>query len=521
MADRPCKRRWPPLTARLSLAVVCCALALALLLGCNGSSQEGAQNTTPALAGADNSASGPESMPVSVPEGPSQRQFAPVSVPLSATVVDQVRPAVVRIQTDVNSGSGVIVQTRELAGYVITNHHVVEEASEIYVTVGDKAIYEGELLGSDDIRDLAIVMICCGVFETARFGDVASLEPTTEVVLIGYPLDIPGPPTATKGIVSAVRYDDRLQSEVIQTDAAINPGNSGGPMVSMGGEVLGINTFKLTESEGLGFAVSSAVVLRELPSLWATAQAPPPVPASFLVTAEMPVPTPPPTARVTDDELEERIEAILAERQLEPTPAQSLPPQMPRVVPTPTPRPTPTPHPCSLATIESLDEQYDLFLGYLANHPDYINAANSIRPTFERDFFPTSARYFVLKIEKPMRYTTFRDFLRESRLFGSDVNWRPVLSALQDEGLLPSKGESLYQYESRLSDDPCTPARSNFLREDALAANLIQVIYERQTHPLMRSAVGNSVGQRIAALRFDNPANPVFLEFIDRELTVY
>ena len=105
----------------------------------------------------------------------------------------------------------------------------------------------------------------------ALWGNAAGLQTGTEVINIGYPLGIPGEATVTRGIVSAVRYDPVVRSEVIQTDAAINPGNSGGPMFSVNGEVLGINTFKWVEEgvEGVGFAISGTVVQGEIPTLLA------------------------------------------------------------------------------------------------------------------------------------------------------------------------------------------------------------------------------------------------------------
>ena len=142
---------------------------------------------------------------------------------------------------------------------MVTNYHVVEGAAEVTVTVNDSAEYRGTVLGTDPVRDLAVVRICCGSFRTLSFGDASRLAPGDEVVAIGYSLGLPGAASITKGIVSAMRYDSGYRSDVIQTDAAINPGNSGGPMLSMDGQILGINTFRIDEAEsgraaeGLGF----------------------------------------------------------------------------------------------------------------------------------------------------------------------------------------------------------------------------------------------------------------------------
>ena len=199
-------------------------------------------------------------------------------------MVKQVRTAVVRIQTSSGSGSGVIFETQGRTGYVITNHHVVEGEVQVSVIVNDSTTYSGSVLGTDSVRDLAMVSICCGNFQTLPFGNAATLQPGDEVVAIGYALGLPGQATVTRGIVSAVRYDSTHRSDVIQTDAAMNPGNSGGPMLSMSGEILGINTFRYDESqsgrptEGLGFAISGTTVQQQIPTLRAGTPAPTPTP---------------------------------------------------------------------------------------------------------------------------------------------------------------------------------------------------------------------------------------------------
>ena len=201
-----------------------------------------------------------------------------------SAMVKQVRPGVVRIQTSSGSGSGVIFETQGRTGYVVTNHHVVEGDVQVSVIVNDSTTYSGSVLGTDSVRDLAVVSICCGSFQTLPFGNAASLQPGDEVVVIGYALGLPGQATVTRGIVSAVRYDSTHRSDVIQTDAAINPGNSGGPILSMSGEILGINTFRYDESqsgrptEGLGFGISGTTVQQQIPTLRAGPPAPTPTP---------------------------------------------------------------------------------------------------------------------------------------------------------------------------------------------------------------------------------------------------
>ena len=201
-----------------------------------------------------------------------------------SAMVKQVRPAVVRIQTSSGSGSGVIFETQGQTGYVVTNHHVVEGEVQVSVIVNDSTTYSGSVLGTDSVRDLAVVSICCARFQALPFGNAAALQPGDEVVAIGYALGLPGQATVTRGIVSAVRYDSTHRSDVIQADAAINPGNSGGPMLSISGEILGINTFRYDESqsgrptEGLGFAISGTTVQQQIPTLRAGPPAPTPTP---------------------------------------------------------------------------------------------------------------------------------------------------------------------------------------------------------------------------------------------------
>ncbi len=146
---------------------------------------------------------------------------------------------------------------------------MIAEAGLVRVVVNDSAAYQGTVLGSDPVRDLAVVSICCGAFQSLSFGDVSRLGPGDSVFALGYPIHLPGSATLTNGIVSAIRYDPVYQSDVIQTDAAINPGNSGGPMLSVNGEILGIITFKYSDIdlEGLGFAISSTTVQQRIPAL--------------------------------------------------------------------------------------------------------------------------------------------------------------------------------------------------------------------------------------------------------------
>lgn len=199
-----------------------------------------------------------------------------LGTPDLTTMVEEVRGGVVRVETGSGSGSGVIFDsTADGSALVVTNHHVVEDANLIIIEVADSATYEGHIQGFDSVIDLAVVSICCGDFLQLPFGDASNIKPGSEVIAIGYPLDLPGAASVTRGIVSAIRSEGAF--EFIQMDAPLNPGNSGGPLLSLSGEVLGINTFSARDMEGLGFAISERTVQAILPELmeknrWAAAR---------------------------------------------------------------------------------------------------------------------------------------------------------------------------------------------------------------------------------------------------------
>jgi S1-C subfamily serine protease len=207
-------------------------------------------------------------------------------------VADLVSPAVVQITTSVNStsqfegstqatgvGSGIIYDT---TGYILTNYHVVEGASSLTVALTDGRTFDGTVVGSDSKTDLAVVKIEANGanLPVAVLGDSNALKVGDQLVAIGNALALPGGPTVTTGIVSALsrtvtepstqttssRYTASSAGTeltgLIQTDAAINPGNSGGPLINMQGEVVGINTLGAgqvepgVQAQGIGFAIS-------------------------------------------------------------------------------------------------------------------------------------------------------------------------------------------------------------------------------------------------------------------------
>ena len=171
--------------------------------------------------------------------------------------------------TEQSSGSGVVFHQD---GYIATNNHVVEGASELLVSFADGRVLNGTVVGTDPFTDLAVLKVDETDLPIAEFGDSDALRIGELAVAIGNPVGPEFARTATAGVISGLnRRVQRGESffEVIQTDAAINPGNSGGPLVNGAGQVIGINTAKLaaTEIEGIGFAIpinTARPILNEL-----------------------------------------------------------------------------------------------------------------------------------------------------------------------------------------------------------------------------------------------------------------
>lgn len=157
---------------------------------------------------------------------------------------------------EAGSGSGFIISAD---GYVVTNNHVIDGASEIYVVTNTGEEHKATLVGADARTDIAVIKIE-GTFPYAVLGNSANLEVGELAVAIGNPLGQEFAGTVTNGIISALNRSitvDSKQLTLLQTNAAINPGNSGGPLVNQYGEVIGINTVKISSEdlEGLGFAI--------------------------------------------------------------------------------------------------------------------------------------------------------------------------------------------------------------------------------------------------------------------------
>ncbi|MEG0292469.1 MAG: trypsin-like peptidase domain-containing protein [Anaerovoracaceae bacterium] len=154
------------------------------------------------------------------------------------------------------AGSGVVV-TED--GYIITNHHVIDGASKIYVTLSNNKTYDAKLIGSASSTDIAVLKIDAKKLTVATYGNSNQVNVGDLSVVIGNPLGELGG-TVTAGIVSALDRDVTLDNQtlsLLQTDAAVNPGNSGGGMFNKEGQLIGIIVAKSQGSgvEGLGFAI--------------------------------------------------------------------------------------------------------------------------------------------------------------------------------------------------------------------------------------------------------------------------
>ena len=164
------------------------------------------------------------------------------------------------------SGTGVVLTQ---TGYIVTNSHVVEDATAISVLLTDGRTLTARIVGTDPISDLAVLWVDAEDLTPAQFGDSSSLRVGDVAVAIGDPLGIELRGTMTDGIISAINRNVTTGGRtltLIQTNAALNSGNSGGPLLNSYGQVIGINTMKIgafTDSagvEGLGFAIPSTTV---------------------------------------------------------------------------------------------------------------------------------------------------------------------------------------------------------------------------------------------------------------------
>lgn len=169
-------------------------------------------------------------------------------------------------ETQLGLGTGVIVTEN---GYILSNEHVTgSKYSKCYITLENGQNYEGKVVWSDESLDLSLTKIEAKNLEHATLGDSSEIRVGETVYAIGNPIGYEFRRTVTSGIISAKNRTIKIEeeqnktymSDLIQTDATINPGNSGGPLITPNGEVIGINTVKISTAEGIGFAVPINVV---------------------------------------------------------------------------------------------------------------------------------------------------------------------------------------------------------------------------------------------------------------------
>jgi serine protease Do len=161
-------------------------------------------------------------------------------------------------------GSGIIFDSN---GGILTNYHIVEDAERVEVVTSDGKKFQGEVLGSDAMSDVAVVRVDGEGLPAVKLGDSDKLVVGQIAIAIGNPYGflLPGP-TATVGVISALKrhlhVEGRMYEDLIQTDASINPGNSGGPLVDSSGSVIGVNTANIPFAQGIGFAIPTNTARR-------------------------------------------------------------------------------------------------------------------------------------------------------------------------------------------------------------------------------------------------------------------
>lgn len=277
--QQPVKKSKPRVKSFLSMVaagVVGSVLTLTVAPHTDGLQDLFNSNSTPKIEQAEDSV--PASGPVKIQ--PTATKVGESSI---ADIVEQSSKAIVGIvnlqkqqnifgqqsPNDVasGSGSGVIFQKKGNIAYIVTNNHVVEGANNLEVSLYNGEKVDATLIGSDALTDLAVLKIDAKNVEAVLpFGDSSVLRPGDQVLAIGNPLGLDLSRTVTQGIVSAIDRSVSVNTSagdwalnVIQTDAAINPGNSGGALINTEGQVIGINSLKVSNSgvEGLGFAIPS------------------------------------------------------------------------------------------------------------------------------------------------------------------------------------------------------------------------------------------------------------------------
>ncbi len=169
-------------------------------------------------------------------------------------VIEEVIPAVVSINTNIGSGSGFFVRTN---GYIVTNYHVIDGATAASVTDSNGKNYAVRIVGFAKKADIAVLHINETGFKKLNFANSDGVKVGEKAIAVGSPSGLDY--TVTQGIVSAVNREVNGNTYV-QIDVAINPGNSGGPLINIDGEAIGMNTLKISGTEGLGFSLEADYV---------------------------------------------------------------------------------------------------------------------------------------------------------------------------------------------------------------------------------------------------------------------
>ncbi len=153
-------------------------------------------------------------------------------------------------------GSGIILDRK---GLIVTNNHVIDGASQVHVSLKDGRTFTGEVVGSDEATDVAVIRVDATDLPAAELGDSEMLRVGQFVLAIGNALALPGGPTVSMGVLSAkgrpLPGSDFIFEGLLQTDAAVNPGNSGGPLADLDGRIIGITTMMIPYAQGMGFAI--------------------------------------------------------------------------------------------------------------------------------------------------------------------------------------------------------------------------------------------------------------------------
>ena len=270
------------LQRRATLLPLSIALALSLS-GCDALMPR-SSSPTPTAAPTSGVATASGSVNTGGAVNPSTNASINASMPLNTVgIAAKVRPATVMIQNLAATprellpsiGAGEVPRglgtgfIYDGSGYIATNNHVVAGAQRLRVILPppDNRTFDARLIGADPATDLAVVKIEGTGLPTVALGNSATLQIGEGVVAVGNALGLPGGPTVTTGVVSALGRDVEASDEapgsstttlysLIQTDAAINRGNSGGPLVNGQGDVVGVNTLGATEAQGIGFAIA-------------------------------------------------------------------------------------------------------------------------------------------------------------------------------------------------------------------------------------------------------------------------